>query len=354
MSITTSNTFGPKHDKYATSTTSNVALCTKGRDHQETSDLSPNPGHSDEFGVAPKQEVWRQRFVALVLKHSRASPAVLNDCETLSDAALNTKYPSEHQSWRNMMRRAEDGIRRVHPAFYDFRLFLMSVGAKPRRSFTLDRPDNTDIQYSPNNARWASKRDQNRNKGDTVIVVCPKTGKKWFAAGLAKKHGVMPDTIRAQRRRGWTDAELIAGHRLPSAVADSAAPSVKPATTLEPAWAAVLAQHYPEEIAVLTPAQKKMLGRFEALCRDAGVSAAKVLAAVIADWPSYVFRALDDTGETKNIPHIPQPKFISGHLQSAIKFWAEQVGCVWKNGIPIMPNNEVSPSSAPPELSEKL
>jgi hypothetical protein len=354
VSKTASNTFAAEHDKCTTIATSSIALWNNNSSYKETPDLSSNPELFDDFSVAQEEGASGQPYIALVLKHSKASPAILKDCQILSDTALHGKYPREYRSWRNMKRRSKDGIRKIHPAFDDFRRFLMSVGAKPKPSYTLDRPNNADIQYGPTNARWASKREQNRNKGDTVIITCPKTARKWFASELAKKHGVMADTIRARRRRGWTDAELIAGHRLPSAVADNAIASVKPVTTLEPAWAAALAQHYPEEIAVLTPAQKKMLGRFEDLCRDAGVSAVEVLAAVIVDWPSYVFLALDDAGETKNIPDIPQPKFISGHPQSAIKFWAKQIGCIWKNNIPIMPNDTASPTPASADLAEKL
>src|SRR6185312_7665271 len=296
MSKIASNTFGSENDKCTTSATSNVAVWINNSSSQKAPELASNPELSHEFGFAAEQAVWRQHFVVLVHKHTQASSGVLNDCETLSDAALNVKYSSEYQSWRNMLRRSEDGIREVHPAFHDFRLFLASVGAKPKPSYTLDRPNNADIQYSPTNARWATKREENRNKSDTVIVICPHTGKKWFAAELAKKRGVMPDTIRTQRRRGWTDAELIAGHRLPFAAADDAAPSIKPVTTLEPDWVAAMSKYFPDKLSVLSPAGKKQLGYFENLCRDAGVSAAAVLTSVIADWPNFVFEAAYEKG----------------------------------------------------------
>lgn len=235
----------------------------------------------DRFGGAQEEYASGKVFIALVLKNSEATPDVLKDCKTLSDAILHAKYPGEYQSWRNMKRRCKDGTRQMHPAFANFRTFLMSVGAKPKRSYTLDRPNNENIEYSPTNARWASKREQNRNKSDTVIVTYPKTGKKWFAAQLAKKHGTESDTIRAQRRRCWTDAEIIAGHRLPE-VACSSVPLVKAATTLEADWHHAMVKYYPERLAVLSIGAKKMLRTFEDVCLEASVPASEVLTVVIA------------------------------------------------------------------------
>lgn len=324
MSKTASNKFSCEHDKCTTSTTSSVALCSNDSSYKEAPDFSSNPELFDDFGVAQKESASGHPFIALVLKHSQASPGVLKDCEILPDAAVHAKYPGEYQSWRNMKRRSEDGIREVHPAFDDFRRFLISVGAKPKRSCTLDRPDNHNLEYNPTNARWASKREQNRNKSDTVVVICPKTSKKWFAAELAKKHSVMPDTIRAQRRRGWTDAEVIAGHRLPEN-SDVTAPPVKLATTLEPDWHRGMVTHHPNSLAVLAISAKKMLARFEEVCRDAGVPAADVLTIVIEHWTVFAFRAAAENGLSKNqLPCIPQARFLAAYSGAAINYWAKK------------------------------
>jgi len=349
MQSDASYTFGSEHDRCTTSTTANVALWSNDSSDKKAPDLSPNPELSDELCVAQNECASEQPFIALVLKHSKASPDVLKHCEILSDAALHAKYPSEYQSWRNMKRRSGDGIRQIHLVFADFRLFLMCVGAKPKPPYTLDRPDNCNLEYSPTNARWASKREQNRNKSDTVVVVCPKTGKKWFAADLAKKHSVMPDTIRAQRRRGWTDAEMIAGCRLPDA-AKTAVPSVKPATTLEPDWHYAMVTSYPDSLALLPVSAKKMLGRFEDVCGDAGVSAATVLSVVIAHWIEFTRCAASERGlNNKQLPDIPQPRFLAAHPEAAINYWARKVGCNWQHGRPILPPTDSEKVAKPKE-----
>lgn len=333
-------THGSDHDKVTTSATAHVAIRSNNSSCAKTIDLTPNFGISEHVGVAQQECAPEQTFVALVLKNSQATPDILKDCEFLSDTVLNSKYPGEYQSWRNMKRRCKDGTRQMHPAFAYFRTFLVSVGAKPKRAYTLDRPDNANIEYSPTNARWASKREQNRNKSDTVIVTCPKTGKKWFAAQLAKKHSTTPDTIRAQRRRGWTDAEIIAGHRLPE-VACVSTPTVKAATTLEADWHHAMVKYYPERLAALSIGAKKMLRKFEDVCLDAAVPSAEVLTVVIAHWIEFTLRAASENGLRRDrLPEIPQARFLAAYPGGAIHYWAKQAGCIWKHGRPILPPEE--------------
>jgi hypothetical protein len=59
------------------------------------------------------------------------------------------------------------------------------------------------------------KLTQNRNKGDSLTFYHPATGRYYRASQLAKRHRVTPQAIRKRRRDGWSDAEIIAGVRLP-------------------------------------------------------------------------------------------------------------------------------------------
>jgi hypothetical protein len=114
-----------------------------------------------------------------------------------------------------MLTRSKQRGNVVHPAFRQFRDFLRLVGPMPVSGATLDRIDNTDPEYAPGKVRWADKRTQNNNKSDTLTFHDPTTGEVFTASRLAKLQGVDKSTIRQRSKRGWSDAEIIAGARLP-------------------------------------------------------------------------------------------------------------------------------------------
>lgn len=128
--------------------------------------------------------------------------------------ALRRLYPAEATSHRNMLNRQERRGAIIHPDFREFKSFLRAVGPCPAHQATLDRIDNSDPEYAPGKVRWADKRTQNGNKGDSLVFHDPATGRTFTSSQLAKIHGCSPDTIRKQRTRsGWTDAEIIRGFR---------------------------------------------------------------------------------------------------------------------------------------------
>lgn len=84
----------------------------------------------------------------------------------------------------------------------DFLGFYEDMGDQPP-SMTIDRIDN-DLGYSPENCRWASRAEQNRNKrsvrkltiGDETLPILV-----W-----AERYGIKQRTVLARIRSGW-DAE---------------------------------------------------------------------------------------------------------------------------------------------------
>lgn len=84
-----------------------------------------------------------------------------------------------------------------------FLLFLTDMGNPPTNAHTLDRINNSG-PYAPDNCRWATPAEQNRNRSNTILVngVCLKDAA--LAAGLRY------DTVWARiHKHGWTtDAAL--------------------------------------------------------------------------------------------------------------------------------------------------
>lgn len=248
---------------------------------------------------------------------------LLEHSRTLSDAALHKHYGAEDQSWRAMLRREKDGLCVVDDEFRDFRRYLAHIGPQPKKGYTVDRIDNDNRTYGPGLVRWASRKTQNNNKGDTSIFTDPRTGKKYSTSDLARKHGLSGSVIRKRRSRKWTDAEQIAGKRLPG----NSTPLRKvAATTLLSLWEELMAAAYPDHCTWLTPTGKKQLGQFEEFCRDAGFSPDNVLCRAVTDWGGFGQRAEAEYGLPENsAPCIPQTWFLSKHAASAVTHWIQPV-----------------------------
>lgn len=162
--------------------------------------------------------------VTLISEFDHTCPAIekMQDAEFASDIQhltamqLRAKYRREETSHRNMLTRSKRRGDKVHPAFREFRNFLRLVRPMPVSGATLDRIDNTDREYAPGKVRWADKRTQNNNKGDTLTIYDQRTGEVYTASRIAKLQGVSASAVRHRLARGWSDAQIIAGVRSPS------------------------------------------------------------------------------------------------------------------------------------------
>jgi hypothetical protein len=121
---------------------------------------------------------------------------------------LRAKYSGEASCHRNMLQRAGE---HVHKDFREFPDFLRLVGPKPTANSTLDRIDNSDPEYAPGKVRWADKRTQNSNKGDSLTFYSRHTNETYTTSRLAKIQRVSQAAIRKRHARGWSDEEIIEG-----------------------------------------------------------------------------------------------------------------------------------------------
>lgn len=71
---------------------------------------------------------------------------------------------------------------------------------------TIERIDN-DGNYCKENCRWATLKEQNRNKSDNVWIKYK--GEKMIVSDYAKKIGVHKSTIFNRIYRGWSSEEII-------------------------------------------------------------------------------------------------------------------------------------------------
>lgn len=128
-----------------------------------------------------------------------------------------TIRPPEYRVWENMRNRclsprnhayARYGGRgiRVCPQWDSFQRFLGDMGPRPSASHTLDRIDN-DLGYGPDNCRWATRVEQQRNKRNTHWLTC--WGRTQSLAAWAEERGIKAGTLSLRLQKGWPAEQAL-------------------------------------------------------------------------------------------------------------------------------------------------
>lgn len=131
---------------------------------------------------------------------------------------LTAEYRSEYQSWTSMRERCTDpkhknfkhyggrGIT-IDPRWNEFKNFMLDMGRKPDPKFTIERED-VNGNYEPKNCRWISRKDQSRNKRNSVFVTY--NGKRMLLIDLVEELGLSRNNVYQRLKLGWTLAQALA------------------------------------------------------------------------------------------------------------------------------------------------
>lgn len=84
--------------------------------------------------------------------------------------------------------------------------FLADVGMRPSRKHSLDRKNNNG-NYVPGNVRWATVKQQARNKRTSRVLTA--MGESLTLAEWTQRLGCGYHTIRERLRRGWSPALAV-------------------------------------------------------------------------------------------------------------------------------------------------
>lgn len=93
----------------------------------------------------------------------------------------------------------------------DFTSFVSDMGERPH-GYSLDRIDNNG-PYSPDNCRWATWREQQRNKRNNIYVMF--LGRRVLLMDLAQQNGVIPATALARYKKGYPMDVVLSARALP-------------------------------------------------------------------------------------------------------------------------------------------
>lgn len=132
--------------------------------------------------------------------------------------AIKGRESAEYRTWKGIVQRCTDANAPIYRYYggrgvticdrwRSFEAFLADVGFKPNPTVSLDRIDN-DRGYEPGNVRWASKRDQARNRRSNHILTAH--GESLPLVEWAARLGVSHASILSRIARGWTvEAALL-------------------------------------------------------------------------------------------------------------------------------------------------
>lgn len=129
----------------------------------------------------------------------------------------NTKHGKRHSRlysiWRSMLNRCEYtgstefkryGARGISicAEWHDFQMFYdWAISHGYSDNLTIDRIDN-DGNYEPDNCRWATQKEQQNHRRNNHMITY--NGKTKTMTEWGKKLGILPGTIYARLKRGWS------------------------------------------------------------------------------------------------------------------------------------------------------
>lgn len=103
---------------------------------------------------------------------------------------LTKSYTAEYHAWWNAKNRCTNpnsqrwythGAKGIKFLFKSFEEFFAEIGPRPSLEHSLDRKDN-DGNYEPGNVRWATRSEQQKNKGTFTHISRPGKGYNWHKA----------------------------------------------------------------------------------------------------------------------------------------------------------------------------
>ncbi|MBD2076323.1 hypothetical protein H6F86_21050 [Phormidium sp. FACHB-592] len=103
-------------------------------------------------------------------------------------------------SYGNWIRYGGRGIKVCDRWLNSFEAFVSDMGDRPSPEYSLDRTDNN-ADYTPENCRWATAKEQGRNKRNNRLITI--NGETKCLSEWAESFGISASVVYQRLRSGW-------------------------------------------------------------------------------------------------------------------------------------------------------
>ena len=133
---------------------------------------------------------------------------------TTHKATVGGEHQAEYVVWAGIRSRCAStkdsryggrGIK-VCDRWNSFELFLEDMGRRPSQDHSIERIDNAG-NYEPTNCRWATRKEQGRNKRNNILLTY--NGETKTAVEWSEITGIPAGTIRKWFKRGWSHERIL-------------------------------------------------------------------------------------------------------------------------------------------------
>jgi hypothetical protein len=119
----------------------------------------------------------------------------------------------EYNTWKNIKARCHNPKNKYYKWYgardifvcdewkNDFGVFLSNMGRRPAPEYSIDRIDNNK-GYSPDNCRWATRRQQSRNRSSSKVLEFSYMHKN--QVDWASEFGLHKETLASRLKAGWS------------------------------------------------------------------------------------------------------------------------------------------------------
>lgn len=147
----------------------------------------------------------------------RQAATITGHCGCLTAERLAARHRTHgasatnaYKAWHAMIERCQNKKNMAYPSYggrgirvcerwKSYTNFLADMGERPA-GVTLDRIDN-DGDYEPSNCRWATKKQQQRNRRSNRILAI--NGVEMCVAEWCEKYGMPRSTVQGRLRKKW-------------------------------------------------------------------------------------------------------------------------------------------------------